>query len=70
MQIKSKSALMTLGLITVTLLSGCNHVAKSATSEAICRELRRDLPTYSVNDTAPTLDAGARFDRVFEAVCG
>ena len=70
MLMRSKSALIWPGLIAVTLLSACAPVAGSATSDAICRELRRDLPTYSTRDTAETLEAGARFVGVFDAVCG
>lgn len=40
------------------------------TSDTICAELRRDLPTYSQNDTRGTLESGARFVAVFDAVCG
>jgi hypothetical protein len=36
----------------------------------ICRELERDLPTYSKKDTPETLESGARFLDVFYAVCG
>lgn len=54
------------------LLAGCADPASFATEteRAICRELRRDLPTYSEADTAATLAAGARFVEVFEGVCG
>ena len=55
-------------LAMLTALSGCGLAAGSATDTA-CRELRRDLPTYSSRDTQETLDAGARFIGVFEAVC-
>ena len=57
-------------LATLTLLSGCNGAAGSATSDAICRELRLDLPTYSRRDTPDTLASGARFLDVFDAGCG
>lgn len=30
----------------------------------------RDLPTYSQSDTPETLETGARFMDVFDAVCG
>jgi hypothetical protein len=60
------------GLLAVTLLSACAVTAPSATTETervICRELARDLPTYSAQDTDATLEAGARFLDVFKAVC-
>jgi len=59
--------LMTLGLLMI--LSGCADPTGSATSATICRELSRDLPTYSRSDTPETLASGARFVGVFEAVC-
>jgi hypothetical protein len=51
------------------LLTGCTMPIASATETAICRELRRDLPTYSRQDTPDTLASGARFVEVFNAVC-
>ena len=51
------------------LLSGCGVTAISETERSICRELARDLPTYSREDTAETIAAGARFLDVFHAVC-
>lgn len=57
-------------LMTGLLLSGCAQVGTSETEATICRELRRDLPTYSTRDTPETLDAGAQFLDVFAAVCG
>jgi outer membrane biogenesis lipoprotein LolB len=59
-------------LLAVMLLTACASTAPSATTEmerVICRELARDLPTYSARDTAATLEAGARFLDVFAAVC-
>ena len=55
-------------LLAGIALSGCAMPDGSATDTA-CRELRRDLPTYSASDTQETLDAGARFIGVFNAVC-
>ncbi len=55
---------------TLPLLNGCQSISGSETSRAICRELDRDLPTYSVKDTPATLESGARFVDVFNAVCG
>lgn len=54
------------------LLTGCATTtpAVSETEATLCRELRADLPTYSRQDTAETLDTGARFLDVFAAVCG
>jgi len=62
-----RGLLMTLGLLM--MLSGCANLAGSETSATICRELARDLPTYSRSDTPETLASGARFVAVFEAVC-
>lgn len=59
-------------LLAVILLSGCAATGGSATTEterALCRELARDLPSYSKADTAATLEAGARFLDVFAALC-
>lgn len=67
MQRIGRAGLTTLALI---LLAGCGGMAGSATTDAICRELRADLPTYSERDTPETLAAGGRFVGVFEAVCG
>ena len=44
-------------------------MAGSETNRVICRELDRDLPTYSKKDTPQTLESGARFIEVFESVC-
>ena len=55
---------------TLPLLNGCQSISGSETSRTICRELARDLPTYSVKDTPETLESGARFIEVFYAVCG
>lgn len=57
-------------MIMLTLLSGCESLNASETSRSICRELERDLPTYSKKDTFQTLQSGARFIEVFYAVCG
>jgi hypothetical protein len=55
--------------ITFLLLSGCAAPHALETSRTVCRELARDLPTYSVKDTPETLEAGARFIDIFSAVC-
>jgi hypothetical protein len=44
--------------------------AHSATSDTICRELRRDLPTSSTQDTERSKAENADFRDVFKAVCG
>lgn len=53
------------------LMSGCGSVVASATETetALCRELRANLPTWSVRDTAVSKTEGARFLEVFDAVC-
>ena len=56
-------------MVALALLTGCQPLAGSATSNTICRELRADLPTYSRADTPDTLASGARFVAVFHAVC-
>lgn len=56
-------------MLALSLLTGCAGLASSATSDTICRELARDLPTYSRNDTPETLASGARFVGIFKAVC-
>ncbi len=57
-------------VIMLTLLNGCASTNASETSRVICRELERDLPTYSKKDTFETLKSGARFLDVFYATCG
>jgi hypothetical protein len=58
-------------MVTISLLlSACAVPSGSETSRTFCRELERDLPTYSVKDTPETLESGARFIDVFNAVCG
>jgi len=60
------------GGLTVTiclLLSACGATSASETSRTICRELARDLPTYSTKDTPETLESGARFLDVYHAIC-
>ena len=56
--------------IIFPLLNGCSVTNASETSRTICRELERDLPTYSKKDTPETLTSGADFLDVFYAVCG
>lgn len=59
------------GLLTSSLLlNGCGVTTVSETGQTICRELERDLPTYSAKDTPETLTSGADFLDVFYAVCG
>ena len=66
----SGRALMRLGLLLLTtLLPSCAVQGASETERTICRELQRDLPTYSTRDTAETLQSGARFIRTFTAIC-
>lgn len=59
-------------LLAVILSSGCAATSGSATTEterALCRELARDLPSYSRADTPETLESGGRFLDVFAGVC-
>ena len=55
--------------ITLPLLNGCGATNQLETSRTICRELARDLPTYSTQDTPETLESGARFLDVYYAIC-
>lgn len=55
--------------ITLLLLSGCANISALETSRTVCRELARDLPTYSTKDTPETLESGARFLDVYYAIC-
>lgn len=57
-------------MLAAMLLTGCVRPGGSETEQTICRELRRDLPTWSQRDTPETLASGARFVVTFEAVCG
>ncbi|RWR06002.1 hypothetical protein [Paenirhodobacter populi] len=70
---KSGRGPMLLALILTPLIlsTGCAPEAISGTdtSRTICRELRRDLPTYSRSDTPETLASGARFVTSFNAIC-
>ena len=55
----------------MTLTTGCVTIQAAETSEterALCRELRRDLPTFSSKDTVTTQKGIARFVDVFESV--
>lgn len=58
-------------VIPVLLMSGCGSVDASATEteRTICRELRRELPTLSTQDTLQTKREAERFFVVFDAVC-
>jgi len=58
--------------MALTLLSGCVSAVASdptETESTMCRELWREAPTYSAEDTAATLRQGQRFIAVLEAVC-
>lgn len=57
-------------LTVLMLLSSCAVPAGSETEATICRELRREFPSWSSRDTPETLASGARFTAVFEVVCG
>lgn len=57
-------------VLTSLLTTGCMKVGGSETEATICRELRRDLPTYSRADTEQTKREGADFLDTFGAVCG
>jgi|GEM_PF-2329629 len=54
----------------VMLSASCTMQGGSETERSICRELRADLPSYSRQDTAQTLEEAARFQLVFSGVCG
>lgn len=56
-------------LTIAALTSGCASTVGSETERAICDELRRDLPTWSTQDTTESKRQGADFLDTFEAVC-
>lgn len=64
-----RALLLLATLTTPILLPSCGDVGASETESVLCREIRTDLPTYSVRDTPETLASGARFLSVFESVC-
>lgn len=60
-------------LTAALLTTGCVTSGGSGTTEterAMCRELQRDLPTYSARDTEATKEAGVGFLTTFRAICG
>lgn len=57
-----------LAVLFPMLTSGCLTSGGSATN-AVCAELRADLPTYSRADTPQSKAEGARFLTTFAAVC-
>ena len=71
MQRKSMPRPLRLGLLLMVLtwISGCATVDGSATEQAICAELRADLPSWSSADTAQSKAEGAQFLDTFDAVC-
>lgn len=61
---------MRLGLLSLSILtSACAAPVASGTDAAVCRELRRALPSWSRQDTEQSREEGARFIAVFEAAC-
>jgi hypothetical protein len=66
---KSGARRIAQGVAVAMLLTGCQMQSGSATETTICRELARDLPTYSRSDTPQTLASGAQFVAVFNAIC-
>ena len=69
MKMLKRLAPPTLLFLTAPLLIACAPVGGSATEQAICNELRVDLPSYSTADTAQTLADGDKFMSTFEGVC-
>jgi hypothetical protein len=62
-----KSSMIGIALI---LLQGCAvNSAGSETTSAVCRELGKVKPSYSVADSDATKEAGVKFLTVFRAVC-
>lgn len=51
------------------LMIACAPTGGSATSRAICAELRADLPTWSTLDTEQSRLEGVQFLDTFAAVC-
>ena len=60
---------ITVGAISVALMSGCASMGGSVTERALCDELRRDLPSWSRADTAQSRREGADFLDTFAAAC-
>ena len=57
-------------MVTLAMLTtSCTTSAGSETEATICRELSRELPTYSRRDTAETKAQGVRFLTTYSAVC-
>ena len=56
-------------VIAALSISACETSTGSATEHTICRELGRELPTYSPQDTDDTKSQGVRFLTVYRAVC-
>jgi hypothetical protein len=56
-------------LMVATLTTGCESKGGSETERAICKELWRDLPTWSPQDTEESKRQGADFIETFEAIC-
>ena len=58
-------------LMIVPLTTACAKKGGlgTETEDTICRELRRELPSYSSKDTTQTKEDGDRFLTVFNAVC-
>lgn len=60
---------LSLPLIGVLLMTACAPISGSATTTAVCDELRRKLPTWSTHDTEQSKTEGADFLDTFAAVC-
>lgn len=56
-------------LTIVALMTGCTSMGGSVTERTICTELRRDLPTWSTQDTEQSKRQGADFIETFNAIC-
>lgn len=58
-----------LAALSLTLMASCAAPDGSATTKAVCDELRADLPSWSSHDTPQSRAEGARFITTFGAVC-
>lgn len=63
------AAMLLLAAPMLLATCGTRVTGGTETERTICRELHRDLPTYSQADTPQTIEEGARFLTVFQAVC-
>lgn len=67
-----KPLTLALASLTALVMTGCTTAPPIATEteKALCDELRRDLPTFSLSeDSRVTAESVARFRIVFDELC-